>query len=65
MGFDQIGKVVFRVLPGKQSKWDVNEDGFDEPLASFETKELAAKYAHDIARTKEGSSVVVDGTAGA
>jgi hypothetical protein len=62
MGFDQIGSVVFRVVHGADSRWDVNEEGFDKPLASFDTQELATKYANDIARTKEGSRVILGDT---
>lgn len=60
MGFDQKGNIVFRVARGKNNKWDVNEKGFDKPLASFDTEQDACNYANDIARTKEGSKVVVD-----
>lgn len=59
MGFDQKGETVFSVLPGKNNKWDVSETGFDKPLASFDTETDARNYAHDIARTKQGSRVVV------
>ena len=62
MGFDQKGDIVIRVSMGKKSnKWDVNEQGFDKPLASFDSEKDASNYAHDIARTKKGSKVVVEG----
>ncbi len=63
MGFDQKGNIVFRVVRGKNSKWDVNEKGFDQPLASFDTEKDACTYAYDIAKTKEGSKVVVESSA--
>ena len=36
MGLDQQGDIVFRVSRGANSQWDVNEKGFDKPLASFD-----------------------------
>jgi hypothetical protein len=61
MGLDQKGNIVFRVSRGPNSQWDVNEKGFDKPLASFESEKDACSYANDLARTKEGSKVVVEG----
>jgi hypothetical protein len=63
MGFDQKGDIVFRVVLGENKKWDVNEQGFDKPLASFDTEKDAASYAHEIAKTKAGAKVIVDGNA--
>jgi hypothetical protein len=63
MGLDQKGNIVFRVVPGENKKWDVNEQGFDKPLASFDTEKDAASYAHDIAKTKAGSKVIIEGNA--
>jgi hypothetical protein len=57
MGFDQKGASVFCVKPGTSGQWNVLEEGFDKPLASFATRDDAMKYARDIAETKEGSSV--------
>ena len=61
MGFDQQGDIVFHVSRGKDSKWDVTELGFDKPLASFDTEQNACDYAHDIAKSKQGSRVIVEG----
>ena len=61
MGLDQKGDVVFRVSPGENSQWDVNEKGFDKPLASFDSEQDACSYANDLAKTREGSKVVVEG----
>jgi hypothetical protein len=61
MGFDQQGSVVFKVQRGATGLWDVNEAGFDQPLATFETRGKAVEYANDIARTKGGSSVELPG----
>jgi hypothetical protein len=63
MGFDQKGGTVFRIKRGKNDKWDVNEKGFDKPLASFDTEKDALHYANDIARTKQGSRVIVEDSA--
>jgi hypothetical protein len=56
--------MVFRVSRSADHKWDVCEDGFEKPLASFDSRELAAKYANDIARTKGESSVIFEASAG-
>jgi hypothetical protein len=60
MGLDQKGNIVFRVVQGENSKWDVNEKGFDKPLASFDSEQDACSYANDIAKTKQGSTGVVE-----
>jgi hypothetical protein len=57
MGFDQKGNIVIKVQQGANGQWDVNETGFEKPLATFETKEKAVEYANDIAKTKGGSRV--------
>ena len=61
MGLDQSGDNVFRVSHGENSQWDVNEMGFDKPLASFDSKQDACNYANDLAKSKPGSRVVVEG----
>ena len=60
MGLDQKGDIVFRVSRGKNSQWDVNEKGFDKPLASFDSEKDACSYANDLAKTKQGSKVLVE-----
>jgi hypothetical protein len=57
MGFDQQGKIIIQVQKGRSGQWDVNELGFDKPLASFDEKEEAVEYANDIAKTKGGAIV--------
>ena len=57
MGFDQKGAAVFCVAPGAGGQWDVKEEGFDKPLASFPSAADAETYARDLAKTKEGSTV--------
>jgi hypothetical protein len=59
MGFDQKGASVFRVARGEAGQWDVTEEGFDKPLASFDSTQDAQKYARNVAKTKEGSTVIV------
>ena len=61
MGLDQKGDIVFRVCRGANSQWDVNEKGFSKPLASFDHEKDACSYANDLAKTKQGSKVVVEG----
>jgi len=60
MGFDQKGDLVFRVSQGSNSQWDVCEQGFDKPLASFASEQDANSYASDLAGTRKGSNVVVE-----
>ena len=57
MGFDQKGISVFCVAQGTDGQWDVKEEGFDKPLASFQSSADAEQYARDLAKTKEGSTV--------
>jgi hypothetical protein len=57
MGFDQKGVSVFCVAPGAGGQWDVKEEGFEKPLASFKSSADAREYARDLAKTKEGSTV--------
>ena len=61
MGLDQKGNIVFCVARGQSGKWDVNEKGFEKPLASFDSEQDARKYADDLAKTKEGSKVEFEG----
>src|ERR1035437_9558575 len=55
MGFDQKGGVVIKVQQSVNGQWDVNETGFEKPLATFEIREKAVEYANDIAKKKGGS----------
>ena len=57
MGFDQKGNAVFCVKPGRSGQWNVLEEGFEKPLASFDDQADAMEYAQDLADTKEGSTV--------
>lgn len=57
MGFDQKGSSVFCVVRGDAGQWDVTEEGFDKPLASFDAVADAREYAHDLGKTKKGSTV--------
>lgn len=61
MSLDQKGGAVFRVARGENGQWDVNEKGFDKPLASFDSEEDACSYANDLAKTRQGSKVVIEG----
>ena len=61
MGFDQKGTSVFCVGQQASGQWDVSEEGFEKPLASFNSEADARKYAEDLARTKEGSTVRMTG----
>lgn len=63
MGLDQKGDIVFRVARGKSGQWDVSEKDFEKPLASFDSEKDACTYANDLAKTKQGSKVVVEGRA--
>ena len=64
MGFDQKGKSVFCVTRGESGKWHVSEEGFEKPIASFDSQDDAEEYARDLAKTKEGSTVKMAGQDG-
>ncbi len=57
MGFDQQEPTIFCVKQGQSGLWDVSEEGFDKPLASFDSADDAKQYADDLARNKLGASV--------
>jgi hypothetical protein len=59
MGFDQKGNVVLRVAPGADGRWDVNENEFEDPLATFDSRQEACDYANKMTMGKEGATVVV------
>ena len=61
MGFDQKGTPVFCVAQDTSGQWDVREEGFEKPLASFTSSADAREYAESLARTKEGSMVKMIG----
>jgi hypothetical protein len=61
MGLDQKGDIVFQVSRGENGQWDVSERDFDKPLALFDSEGDACGYANNLAKTKEGSRVVVEG----
>jgi hypothetical protein len=64
MGFDQKGTPVFCVTRGESGKWHVSEEGFEKPIASFDSMDDAEEYARDLAATKEGSIVKMPGQEG-
>ncbi|MEO6146202.1 MAG: DUF2188 domain-containing protein [Sulfuriferula sp.] len=57
MGFDQKGSTVFCVKHAESGQWEVIEEGFEKSLASFDSADDARKYANDLAKNQEGSSV--------
>jgi hypothetical protein len=59
MGFDQKGAVVFRISRGENDRWDVLENDFEKPLASFDDQQDACDYANKLSMTKEGSTVML------
>ena len=59
MGFDQRGAVVFRVLRNESGRWDVFENDFEKPLASFVDRQDASDYANKLCATKEGSTILM------
>jgi hypothetical protein len=59
MGFDQRGTVVIRVARGDAGRWDVSENEFEDPLASFDEKQDACDYANGLTKAKQGATVVV------
>jgi hypothetical protein len=59
MGFDQKGAVVFCISRGENGRWDVLENDFEKPLASFDDRQDACDYANKLAMTKEKSTVML------
>ncbi|OGB26969.1 MAG: hypothetical protein A3I66_05855 [Burkholderiales bacterium RIFCSPLOWO2_02_FULL_57_36] len=62
MGFDQQGAVVLRVLRvlrNESGRWDVFENDFEKPLASFVDRQDASDYANKLCATKEGSAILM------
>jgi len=57
MGFDQKGATVFSVVQGQNGQWNVCEEGFEKPLASFDQEQDAREYAVGIASSKSDSKV--------
>jgi hypothetical protein len=57
MGFDQKSSTVIKVQQGPNEQCNINETGFDKPLATFDSKDKAVEYANDIVKTKGGSRV--------
>jgi phage terminase large subunit len=57
MGFDQKGNVVLKICRAQGNRWDVQEEGVEKPLASFDDEADAVRYANDLARTKDGTRV--------
>jgi len=60
MGFDQKGNVVLRCSRDNDGRWHVMENEFEKPLASFDSKQDAIKYAHELADKNEGTRVQDD-----
>jgi hypothetical protein len=58
MAFDQKGKSTFCVALGVNGLWEVSEEGFEKPIATFATLDEAEEYARDLAKTKGGDSTV-------
>ena len=54
-------KVCYKVERARSGHWDVNEEGFEKPIASFPDKDDAVDYAHRLAGTKNSAEVQVRG----
>ena len=53
------GRVRYVVERSIAGRWDVNQDGFDEPIASFEERADALEYALRLADRKTDAQVRV------
>ena len=60
MGFDQKQSVTLRISKGINGKWDVTENDFEDPLASFDNEHDATVYATALSKTKGGTTVSQD-----
>ena len=65
MGFDQKPAVTIHISKSQNGKWDVMENDFEKPLATFDTEQDASDYARALGKTKGGTTVTRDGGAGA
>lgn len=54
MNFSPNGKILIQMQQGENGRWNVNEVGFDKPLASFDDIENCVDYASYIAKEKDG-----------
>ena len=52
----RVNYVVERAMTGQ---WDVNEQGFEKPIASFQEKGDAVEYARRLAATKDDAQIRV------
>lgn len=59
MGIDQKGPIVFRISRSENNRWDVSENDFEKPLASFDDKQDACDYANKLTETKKGAKVQI------
>lgn len=60
MEVDRKAPLVICISPGINQRWDVSKKGFNEPLASFDTKEDAYTYATELTHSHEGATVLVE-----
>ncbi|MES2538311.1 MAG: hypothetical protein V4632_20820 [Pseudomonadota bacterium] len=51
---NQEARVLIQMQQGENGLWDVNEVGFDQPLASFADIEQCVDYASDVAKARQG-----------
>jgi len=59
MEYRAEGRVRYIVERSMGGRWDVNQDGFDEPIASFEERADALEYALQLADRKSDAQVRV------
>ena len=52
------------VAQNAREKWDVYENDFENPLASFNERQDACDYANDLAKTRKDSMVLIRGNEG-
>ena len=50
-------KVSYVVKQSSSGEWEVNESGFDKPIASLPTRDEALDYAQRLAATKESADI--------
>jgi hypothetical protein len=53
------GPIKYTVCFAQSGQWDVNEQGFEKPIASFADRKAAVEYANRLAATKTDATVEV------
>lgn len=59
MSVHSKGIVVIRIERGEAGRWNVLEDDFEDPLATFDDRQSACDYANKLSASKAAATVVL------